>query len=223
MINFLEGLWLGVKTAWGGVPATLSVSAIAVAIGLLFGFILAFMRMSKLRVLRGISLLYTDIVRGTPLVVQLFILAYGIPVLVQYWGAEFKWPYLVIPAIIVCGLNSAAYMAEIIRGGLQAVPKGQLEAAASLGMTHRQSMRLVVVPQAVRIILPSLGNEFVTMIKETSVLSFAGVVEIMREGVLLSARTFDAFTAYLGVAIVYLIFTIPLSKLVLYMERKMAK
>ncbi|MGN0709260.1 MAG: amino acid ABC transporter permease [Anaerovoracaceae bacterium] len=223
MMNFLSGLWLGITTAFRGVPATMSVSAIAVVIGLILGFLLAFMRMSKIGVLRGISLVYTDIVRGTPLVVQLFILAYGVPVLVQYFGNEFKWPYLVIPAIIVCGLNSAAYMAEIIRGGLQAVDKGQLEAAASLGMTHKQSMRLVVVPQAVRIILPSLGNEFVTMIKETSVLSFAGVVEIMREGVLLSSRTFDPFTAYIGVAIVYLVFTIPLSKLVLYMERKMAK
>ena len=119
-------------------------------------------------------------------------------------------------------MNSAAYMAEIIRGGLQAVEKGQMEAAMSLGMTHSQAMRLVIIPQAFRIILPSLGNEFVTMIKETAVLSYAGTVEILRRAALLSAATFETFIAYIGAALAYMVFTIPLSKLILLMEKKLS-
>lgn len=222
MAEFLSNLWLGITTALKGAPMTLGVSLFAVIVGMMLGFCLAFMRRSKHVILRGISTVYTDIVRGTPMVVQVLIFAFGIPQLLQNSNVPFRWPELVIPAAIVCGLNSAAYMGEIIRGGLQAVDKGQIEAASSLGMTHSQTMRLVVIPQAFRIILPSLGNEFITMIKETAVLSYAGVVEILRRGALLSAATFKTFEAYVGAAIVYLIFTIPLSKLVLLMERKLS-
>ena len=218
---FFSKLWEGFATAFRGVPTTMGVSAVAVLIGLVLGLILALMRLSRFKVLRGLSTLYIDIVRGTPLMVQALIAAYGIPVLVQSMGVQWKWPHLVIPALLCCGLNSAAYMAEIVRGGLTAVDKGQMEAAQCLGMTHRQAMHLIIIPQALRLILPPLGNEFVTMIKETAVLSVAGVTEITREGTLLSARTFDFFTAYVGVALVYLVFTITISKLVLYMEKRL--
>ncbi len=218
---FFSKLWEGFATAFRGVPTTMGVSAVAVLIGLVLGLILALMRLSKLKVLRGLATLYIDIVRGTPLLVQALIAAYGIPVLIQSMGIDWRWPHLVIPALMCCGLNSAAYMAEIVRGGLTAVDKGQMEAAQCLGMTHRQAMRLIIIPQAMRLILPPLGNEFVTMIKETAVLSVAGVTEITREGTLLSARTFDFFTAYVGVALVYLLFTISISKLILYMERRL--
>ena len=213
--------WEGFATAFRGVPTTMGVSSVAVLIGLVLGLILALMRLSRFKVLRGLATLYIDIVRGTPLMVQALIAAYGIPVLVQSMGVQWKWPHLVIPALLCCGLNSAAYMAEIVRGGLTAVDKGQMEAAQCLGMTHRQAMHLIIIPQALRLILPPLGNEFVTMIKETAVLSVAGVTEITREGTLLSARTFDFFTAYVGVALVYLVFTITISKLVLYMEKRL--
>lgn len=219
--TFLGKLWEGFTVAFRGVPVTMGVSAVAVAIGLVLGLILALMRLSKLKILRGISTLYIDIVRGTPLLVQALIAAYGIPALIQSMGVDWKWPHLVIPALLCCGLNSAAYMSEIIRGGLNSVDKGQMEAAQCLGMTHKQAMRLIIIPQAMRLILPPLGNEFVTMIKETAVLSVAGVTEITREGTLLSARTFDFFTAYVGVALVYLLFTITISKLVNRLENKM--
>ena len=218
---FFSKLWEGFATAFRGVPTTMGVSAVAVLIGLVLGLILALMRLSRFKVLRGLATLYIDIVRGTPLMVQALIAAYGIPVLVQSMGVQWKWPHLVIPALLCCGLNSAAYMAEIVRGGLTAVDKGQMEAAQCLGMTHRQAMHLIIIPQALRLILPPLGHEFVTMIKETAVLSVAGVTEITREGTLLSARTFDFFTAYVGVALVYLVFTITISKLVLYMEKRL--
>ena len=107
-------------------------------------------------------------------------MAYGVPQLLQVNGVSFRWPELVIPAIIVCGLNSAAYMSEVVRSGLQAVDKGQMEAARSLGMPKKMAMKLIIIPQAIRIILPAFCNEFVTLIKETSVLSFVGVIEITR-------------------------------------------
>ena len=205
-----------------GAPYTVGVSFFAVIIGMILGFGLAMMRMSKIRILRLISGIYIDIIRGTPMVVQALIFAYGVPQLLQKNGVPFRWPELLIPCMLVCGMNSAAYMAEIIRSGLQAVEKGQMEAAMSLGMTHSQAMRLVIIPQAFRIILPSLGNEFVTMIKETAVLSYAGTVEILRRAALLSAATFETFIAYIGAALAYMVFTIPLSKLILLMEKKLS-
>ena len=221
-MDFLEKLWFGFTTAMKGAPLTIGVSILAVVIGLILGFGLAMMRRSKIKIFRLVSGIYIDVIRGTPMVVQALIFAYGVPQLLQKNGVPFRWPELIIPCMVVCGMNSAAYMAEIIRGGLQAVDKGQTEAAMSLGMTHAQTMRLVVIPQAFRIILPSLGNEFITMIKETAVLSYAGAVEILRRAALLSAATFETFTAYIGAALAYMVFTIPLSKLVILMEKKLS-
>ena len=221
-MDFLEKLWCGFTTAMKGAPLTIGVSILAVVIGLILGVGLAMMRRSKIGIFRLISGVYIDVIRGTPMVVQALIFAYGVPQLLQKNGVPFRWPELIIPCMVVCGMNSAAYMAEIIRGGLQAVDKGQTEAAMSLGMTHSQTMRLVVIPQAFRIILPSLGNEFITMIKETAVLSYAGAVEILRRAALLSAATFETFTAYIGAALAYMVFTIPLSKLVILMEKKLS-
>ena len=122
----------------------------------------------------------------------------------------------------MCGLNSAAYVAEVIRSGIQAVDKGQMEAARSIGMTKGQAMKLIVIPQALKIVLPAFGNEFVSLIKETSVLSYVGVVEILRKGALWNAATFNTFEAYIGVALVYMLLTIPTSKLVKRLEKTMA-
>ena len=113
-------------------------------------------------------------------------------------------------------------MAEIIRSGLQAVDKGQMEAARSLGMSHSLSMRLIIIPQAFKIVLPAFANEFITLIKETSVLSYVGVREILRKGALWNASTFNTFPAYIGVALVYMLLTIPLSKLVGLVEKHMS-
>ena len=136
---------------------------------------------------------------------------------------DFTWPQMVLPAIIVCGCNSAAYMSEVIRSGIQAIDKGQMEAARSLGMSHGMAMRLVIIPQAIRIILPAFCNEFVTLIKETSVLGYVGVVEILRRGQLWNSSSFETFPAYIGVALAYMVLTIPLSKLINGYERRMAR
>ena len=212
----------GFLVALQGVPVTVGVTLIAMVTGVVLGLVLALMKMSRIKVLTALASLYIEIIRGTPLIVQALIMAYGLPQLLQSSGISFRWPYLIIPAVIVCGLNSAAYVAEVIRSGIQAVDKGQMEAARSIGMTRAQAMKLIVIPQALKIVLPSFGNEFVSLIKETSVLSYVGVVEILRKGALGNAATFNTFEAYIGVALVYMLLTIPSSKLVKHLEKKMA-
>ena len=212
----------GFLVALQGVPVTVGVTLIAMVTGAVLGLVLALMKMSRIKVLTALASLYIEVIRGTPLIVQALIMAYGLPQLMQSIGINFRWTYLIITAIIVCGLNSAAYVAEVIRSGIQAVDKGQMEAARSIGMTKRQAMQLIVIPQALKIVLPSFGNEFVSLIKETSVLSYVGVVEILRKGALWNAATFNTFEAYIGVALVYMLLTIPSSKLVKRLEKKMS-
>ena len=212
----------GFLVALQGDPVTVGVTLIAMVTGVVLGLVLALMKMSRIKVLTALASLYIEIIRGTPLIVQALIMAYGLPQLLQSSGISFRWPYLIIPAVIVCGLNSAAYVAEVIRSGIQAVDKGQMEAARSIGMTKGQAMKLIVIPQALKIVLPAFGNEFVSLIKETSVLSYVGVVEILRKGALWNAATFNTFEAYIGVALVYMLLTIPTSKLVKRLEKTMA-
>lgn len=202
---------------------TLGVSLFAVIVGVILGLGFALMGKSEIKFIQMLSKAYVAIVRGTPLIVQALILAYGVPILLQDHGVDFTWPHLIIPAMLVCGLNSAAYMAEVIRGGIQAIDPGQIEAAQSLGMTKGQIDRLIVLPQAIKIVIPSFGNEFVSLIKETAVLSFVGVVEILRSSQLWNASLFVPFPAYLGAAAVYLMITYPLSKGVALLEKRMAK
>ena len=216
---YLQGFLIACK----GIPTTIWVSLIAIVLGAAVGLLLALCSQSKKTPLRVISKLYIDIVRGTPMLVQALIMAYGVPQLIQSLGTDFKWPNLVIPAVIVCGMNSAAYMAEIIRSGIQAVDKGQMEAARSLGMNQKMAMKLIIIPQAIRIILPAFCNEFVTLIKETSVLGYVGVVEILRHGQLWNSSSFETFPAYIGVALAYMMLTIPLSKLINGYERRRAR
>ena len=221
------GVYLkGFLIACRGIPTTVCVSLVAIVIGAAFGLLLALCSQTKSRVLQVLAKIYVDIVRGTPMLVQALIMAYGIPWLLQSWNIPFKWDNfggLVVPAVMVCGFNSAAYMSEVIRSGIQAIDKGQMEAARSLGMSHGMAMRLVIIPQAIRIILPAFANEFVTLIKETSVLGYVGVIEILRRGQLWNSSSFETFPAYIGVALAYMILTIPLSKLINGYERKMAR
>jgi polar amino acid transport system permease protein len=216
---YLKGFLIACK----GIPATVCVSLIAIVIGAALGLLLALCSQTKSKVLHVIAKVYVDIIRGTPMLAQALIMAYGVPWLLQSWGIDFTWPQMVIPAIIVCGCNSAAYMSEVIRSGIQAIDKGQMEAARSLGMSHGMAMRLVIIPQAIRIILPAFCNEFVTLIKETSVLGYVGVVEILRRGQLWNSSSFETFPAYIGVALAYMVLTIPLSKLINGYERRMAR
>ncbi|QAT44077.1 amino acid ABC transporter permease [Aminipila luticellarii] len=214
---------MGIKIAYSGVGATLSITVVAVIIGVTLGLIAALCKLSKHKALSLPAKVYIELLRGTPLLVQALILYYGVPMLLQQHEIMFRWDYPIIAGMIVCGINSSAYVAEIIRSGLQAVDPGQTEASRSLGMTNFQAMKLVIIPQAFRIILPALGNEFVSLIKETAVLSVITITEITRKSTLWSSVTFQSWPAYLGTAFVYLTLTIPLSRVVLYMERRMAQ
>ncbi len=215
----------GIATAAQGISMTLYVSLLAILLGIVIGLVMALARLSKNIVLQVISNVYIEVVRGTPLFVQILIFAYGVPYLIRNLSGgtiRFNWEPIMIVGVLACGLNSGAYLAEIIRSGIQAVDKGQIEASRSLGLSSTQTMTNIVLPQAFRIILPAMGNEFVTLIKETSILSYIGIVEITREGMLWAARDFKSFPAYIGVAVVYMCLTIPLSRLVSYMEKRMS-
>lgn len=209
--------------AFSGAGTTLELTGFAVILGVVLGLLIALLKLSKSKILRAIGSVYVEILRGTPLLVQAFILYAGLPQIIQStFGYHFTWrEHEVICGIIVCGINSSAYVAEIIRAGIQAIDKGQIEAARSLGLTKNQTMKFIIIPQATKIILPALGNEFVTLIKETAVLSFISITEITRSGTIWGSNTFEYWQAYLGIAICYLCLTIPLSRIVAYAERRM--
>ena len=213
----------GLKIAYSGIFVTLEITVFAVLIGIGAGLFVALGKMSSFKPVKIIFSVYVEIIRGTPMVVQALIIYLGVPALLQGYGIPFRWDNPILAAILVCGVNSSAYVAEIIRSGLQAVEKGQMEAARSLGMGHGQAMRFIIVPQAFRIILPALANEFISLLKETAVLSIISISEITRKSMLWGAATFQYWPAYIGTALVYLSITIPLSRLVAYMERRMAQ
>lgn len=220
MQDYLQGIMIAAK----GAPVTLIISLVAVLVGLILGLLVAIARRSKYKVLRGIATIYVDILRGTPLLVQVLLLAYGVPqVISAITGNQFNWGNFIWVGFIACGINSSAYMAEVIRSGLQAIDIGQTEAARSLGLSSFQTMRYIIVPQAFKIIVPAMGNEFITLIKETSILSVVGIRDITRMGTLWASQSFMSFQAYIGVAIVYLVMTLTLSRLVAYIERRMAQ
>lgn len=214
----------GIAVAFRGVGTTLEITSVAVIIGVVLGLLVALCKISKFKILKAIASIYIDVLRGTPLMVQVLLVYYGLPYFIQQTIgiAGFKWSSAIAVGMVVCGINSSAYVAEIIRAGLQAIDKGQTEAARSLGMSYWQTMRFVVVPQAFRVIIPALGNEFITLIKETAILSVITITDITRSSMLWTSSTFIFFPAYIGTAIVYMILTIPLSKVMNLLERKLA-
>jgi len=197
-----------------GAFVTLKITSISTLFGLIFGTILGLGRISKNPLLFGFSTAYVEFIRGTPLLVQIMIVYYGLPAIGINLPPE--------PAgILALTLNSGAYIAEIIRAGIQSVPKGQMEAARSLGMSYFQAMRYVIFPQAFRNILPALGNEFIALLKDSSLLSVIAIAELTRVGKQIYSTTFNAWTPLLGVAMFYLLMTIPLSRLVNYAQKRL--
>jgi len=197
-----------------GAFVTLKITSISTLFGLIFGTILGLGRISKNPLLFGFSTAYVEFIRGTPLLVQIMIVYYGLPAIGINLPPE--------PAgILALTLNSGAYIAEIIRAGIQSVPKGQMEAARSLGMSYFQAMRYVIFPQAFRNILPALGNEFIALLKDSSLPSVIAIAELTRVGKQIYSTTFNAWTPLLGVAMFYLLMTIPLSRLVNYAQKRL--
>ena len=205
-----------------GIFATLKVTVVALFFGVLIGLLACLGRMSKHFIPKAIATAYIEVIRGTPTLVQALFFYFGVnALLVSASGGDIRMTPL-FAGMFVCSRNSGAYVAEIFRAGIQSVDPGQMEAARSLGMPNRMAMKEIILPQAVRTILPSLGNEFIVVVKETSILSVIGVSEITRIGQIQASINYRTFSAYLGVAIVYFALTFTLSRLVNLLERRMA-
>ncbi|MDD6036629.1 MAG: amino acid ABC transporter permease [Lachnospiraceae bacterium] len=180
-----------------GIGVTIKVSILAAILGLIIGFLIAICSLSKKKGLRLFGKIYTDIIRGTPSVTQLMII-YFVVFASVHWE---KW----IIAAIAFSINSGAYVSEIIRAGILSIDKGQTEAGRSLGLTSSQTMFYIVIPQAVKNIFPAMCNEFITLIKETAIVGYVGLVDIQKAGDFIKSATYQAFMPLIGTAIIYFV------------------
>ncbi|TKB57636.1 amino acid ABC transporter permease [Ferrimonas aestuarii] len=199
---------VGIYLILNGLKVTLMVTLLATILGSLLGVATTLMKQSGKWYLSWPANFYVSVIRGTPVVVQLVILYF---IVLASLDVD-----KITAAVIAFGLNSGAYISEIIRAGIDAVDKGQAEAARSLGLSHNQTMKLVILPQAIKNILPALGNEFIVLLKETAVIGFIGGVDLMRAGEIIRSRTFEDTVPLFTCALIYLmltyIFTFMLSK-----------
>ena len=197
-----------------GAGVTIQITMLSTAIGFVIGLIVGVARISNLRVLRMLAEVYVEFFRGTPLLVQIFLFYFALPVITGQRIDPF------IAAISACGINSGAYVAEIFRAGIQSIDDGQMEAGRSLGMTWLQTMRYIIVPQAFKRVIPPLGNEFIAMLKDSSLVSVIGFEELTRRGQLIIAKTYGSFEIWMSVAVIYLVMTLTISRFVAYLERR---
>ena len=200
-----------------GLSVTLELAFISVLMGVLLGTIVAMLKMSRFKLIRGLITIYIEVIRGTPILLQLYIFVFALPSMITF----VKLNYFTWTAIALC-INSSAYVSEVIRSGIQAVDKGQTEAARSLGLSSGQTMLRIVLPQAVKNILPALGNEFIMMLKETSLASTFFVGDLMTSYLTVKGTTYLGFECLVIVGAIYLCVTYPLSKLVGLLEKKLA-
>ncbi|WP_288403697.1 amino acid ABC transporter permease [uncultured Deinococcus sp.] len=197
-------------------PTTLGFALAAMLLGLPLGFLVALSRLSRFAALRGVSSVFVSFIRGTPLLVQIFVIYYGLPSL----GLTLN---PVAGGVIALTLNAAAYLSETIRAAILSIPKGQREAATSLGLSGSQTMRLIVLPQAARVALPSLSNTLIGLVKDTSLVSVITVVELLRSAQLVIARTFEPFGPYLAAALIYWVISSLLELVQRALERRFAR
>ena len=206
---FLEAFPLLLRGAW----VTLYLSLISSSLGMILGLLVGVARVSRLRAIRGTATVYTEVIRGTPLLMQLIVLYYGLPSV----GINLE---AVAAGIIGLSANSAAYVGEIFRAGIQSVGRGQREAALASGLTRLQTMRSIILPQAFRLVLPPLTNEFVTMLKDSSLVSTLAIAELLRTGREIVAWKVNVFSPFAGVTLLYLAMTLPLTHLARHLERR---
>lgn len=197
-----------------GAAVTVEITALSVGMGLLIGMIFGIARLCNNKFIRCLAAVYVDFIRGTPLLVQIFLVYFALPPVLGMRIDPF------IAAVAACSINSGAYVAEIFRSGIQSIDPGQMEAARALGLNWGKTMRFVILPQAFKRILPPLGNEFITMLKDSSLVSVIGFEELTRTGQLIISRTYAAFEIWIVVAIIYLVMTLAISRFVAYMEKR---
>ena len=197
-----------------GACITVEITALTVFFGMIIGICVSLIRMSDFKILRWMGNVYVDFIRGTPLLIQIFLVYFALPSIIGHRVDAF------FAAISACSINSGAYVAEVFRGGIQSIDVGQMEAGRSLGMTWWQTMRYIILPQAFKRIIPPLGNEFIAMLKDSSLVSVIGFEELTRRGQLIIARTYASFEIWMAVAIIYLILTFTVARLTGLLERK---
>ncbi|OUL28919.1 ABC transporter permease subunit [Nostoc sp. 106C] len=200
-------IWRSFPTLLQGALVTLQLTVFSVVLGLVGGSLIGIVRLSRIPSVRWVARAYVDFFRGTPLLVQIFMIYFGIPAIAQELGFTFSFDRLVA-GVVALSLNSAAYIAEIVRAGIQSIEPGQAEASQSLGLSAVQTMRYVIFPQAFRRMIPPLGNEFISLLKDTSLVAVIGFEELFRKGQLIVADNYRAFEIYAAVAVVYLCLTL---------------
>lgn len=220
MSDFIQTVLDALPDLLLGAGVTLQLAAFSVFLGMVGGSLIGIARLSPITPVRWLTRAYVDFLRGTPLLVQIFMIYFGLPAIAQEFGLPFRLNRFAA-AIIALSLNSAAYIAEIIRAGIQSIERGQSEAAESLGMGSVQIMRYVIFPQALRRMIPPLGNEFITLLKDTSLVAVIGFEELFRRGQLIVAENYRSFEIYTTVALIYLALTLLASQGFSFLERWM--
>ena len=200
-----------------GLFNTILIAFFAVILGIVIGIIVSLIRNyydnnKKLKLLNFISICYVNIIRGTPVILQLMIIYYVI-----FKSVSIN---ILIVGVLAFGINSGAYVSEIIRSGINSIDNGQMEAGLSLGLKYGTIMKSIILPQAIKNILPALGNEFITLLKETSVGAYIGIIELTKASDIIASRTYDYFFPLIIVALIYLAMTLTLAKLITKLERK---
>ena len=204
-----------------GLKITISVTVLSLIFAFVIGLCSCFFAMSKKAPLRWISRIYVGLIRGTPLLVQVVYIYFAIPQLLQFMGLDVRLtPFTA--GLITLTLNAGAYMSEIFRGAINAVNTGQMEAARSLGLSHGQAMKKVILPQALRICLPSLVNQFIITLKDSSLISVIGLADIMYQAKIYQGRTMESFATYTWVALYYLVLITALAYVAKLVERKVS-
>lgn len=208
-----------------GIPVSLLIAIVAFAFGIVIGLAVALIKIYKVPVLKQIAGFYVSFMRGTPLLVQIFLAYYGIPMVIRYTNSKYNMDYDIsnIPAMyflfVSFSLNVGAYLSETIRSAINSVNVGQMEAAYSIGMTTPQALRRIIMPQAMVVALPNIGNQFIALLKDTSLAFAAAVPEIIGHAKIIAGRTSKFFEVYIVAAVLYWLICIVLERLLLYLER----
>ena len=204
-----------------GTKITIGISICTLILGFLVGVIVCMARISRNKIFSILGSIYIEFLRGTPLLVQIYIIYFGFPTIGIKFPDVGPIPSEYISAIVALSINSSAYIAEILRSGIQSVDKGQMEASRSLGFDYSTSMRLVIIPQALKNVLPALANEFIVLVKESSIVSVIGIQDLMYSADIVKGNTYLAFEPLLVAAMIYFVLTFTLSKLVRLFELKL--
>lgn len=220
LIETLTAAW---PLLWNGLQTTVYVTVVSLVVAMVLGVLTCLMNLSHIKVLRGVAKFYIWIIRGTPMLVQAFYLYFAVPQLIQLlFVPDFRLD-VITASIITLILNAGAYIAEIFRGAVQSVDKGQMEASRSLGVGHATTMRKIILPQAVRICLPSLVNQCIITLKDSTIMYAIGLPEIMNQARVYVGRTMDTFATYTWVAVIFLAITSVLMIVSSQLEKRMRK